>query len=303
MKNAMIIIAILMTTTSWSASISAQRPDARANINTNTKILYHNGPVMTGTSDVYFIWYGCWSATCGNTNAAITTTLVSDFTSSIGGSPYFQMNALYTGGSGGAPSGGLMYAGSVFDQTYSHGFDLTEAQIEDIVREQIETNGLPQDPAGIYIVLASADIASNSTGFCAPQGNTPPLHGVSTAFGSQAKYGFVGNPLRCPTVEAPQFMEANGTRLPTPNNDFSADSMITALAHVLNTIVSNPHGSAWYDRYGLENADKCMGTYGQTWTTSNGARANQRLGGRDYLLGQNWINDRRQKCGLQLYQF
>lgn len=299
MKHAMIIITLLATT----LSISAQRSASTRSINTNSKMAYHNGPIMGGTSDVYIIWYGCWNQSCGNTDAPITTDVVERFMENIGGSPYMQMNSLYPGGSGWAPTGGLMLGGWSFDQSYSHGLDLTQAQIADLVREQIETNRLPQDPSGIYIVLASADIASNSTGFCAVDGNTPPLHGVVQAFGSDAKYGFIGNPLRCPTLEAPQFMAANGTRLPTPNNDFAADSMITAIAHVLNTIISNPNGSAWYDRYGLENADKCMGTYGTTWTTSNGARANQHLGGRDYLIGQNWINDKRQRCGMQLYQF
>ena len=304
MKHAMIIIAILILCS--SSAIAQHSNDARgggATINTNSKMAYHNGPVMYGAAHVYFIWYGCWSETCGNAGSPTTVQLVSDFASTIGGTPYFQMNALYTGGAGGGPTGAAFFSGSVFDHTYSHGFDLTETQIEDIVREQIETNGVPQDPGGIYVVMASADIAARETGFCAPEGNTPPLHGLSMAFGSQMKYAFVGNPARCPTVEAPQFITANGVRLPTPNNDFAADSMITTLAHVLNTTVSNPHGSAWYDRYGLENADKCMNTFGTTFTSANGARANVRWGGRDYLIAQNWINDKRQKCGMQLYQF
>jgi hypothetical protein len=253
---------------------------------------------MGGASGVYVIWYGCWQDDCGTRGSSVTTGLIADFTSSIGGTPYFQLNHLYPGGSGNAPSGGLLYAGSIFDRSYSHGLDLTKVGIEDLVRQHIENNDLPEDPSGIYIVIASADVSSNTTGFCSLV-NTPPLHGTSTAFGSQAKYGFIGNPVRCPSLEAPQFVKADGTLLPTPNGDFAADSIASNLARVLNNIVSNPHGSAWYDRYGLETADKCWNTFGATYTTANEARANVRWGGRDYLIQQNWVNDRKGRCAMQ----
>lgn len=303
MKNAMIIIALLATTLSISAQRSSDAKGGGSTTpNTNSKMLYHNGPIVGGVPDVYFIWYGCWSETCGNMGSPVTTDVVSFFTQSIGGSPYFQMNRLYSGGDGTIPSGSLIHAGNVFDRSYSHGLDLTQSDIEDIVRQQIESNALPQDPSGLYIVIASADVASNSTGFCSLE-NIPPLHWRTEVFGSMMFYGFLGNPLRCPTLEAPQFTTTNGTRLATPNDDFAGDSLVTNLAHLLNVMVTDPYKNAWYDRYGLENADKCDGTFGTTWTTTNGARANLRSGGHDYLIGQNWINDKRQKCGMQLYQF
>lgn len=57
---------------------------------------------------------------------------------------------------------------------------------------------------------------------------------------------------------------------------------------MLSEVSTNPLGTGWYDRYGLENAEKCEGTFGQTYTTSNGAKANMKLGSRDYLIQQNW---------------
>jgi len=97
---------------------------------------------------------------------------------------------------------------------------------------------------------------------------------------------------------APQFVAANGSLLPTPNGDLAADAMASNIAHVLSTMVTNPMGEGWYDRYGLENATKCQGTYGQTYTTASGARANLRLGYRDFLIQQNWVNDKRGRCAL-----
>ena len=290
-----LITIILAGSAVW---VAAQGPNGSPK--TNSKIEYHNGPVMSGAQDVYLIWYGCWQDDCDSRGSSTTTGLVTDFVSNIGGSPYFQLNHLYPNSNGNSPTGAVFYAGSVFDRSYSHGNVLTEVDLQSILRKHIESNALPQDPVGIYLVLTSADIAADpSTGFCRAV-NTPPLHGLSTVFGVAMKYGFIGNPARCPTLEAPQFVAPDGTRLPTANGDFAGDSIATKIAHVLNTTVTNPTGSGWYDRYGLANADKCQGTFGQTYATENGARANIRLGYRHYLIGQNWVNDRRGRCGMQL---
>ncbi len=39
-----------------------------------------------------------------------------------------------------------------------------------------------------------------------------------------------------------------------------------------------------------ENGDKCAWQWGSTYTAANGARANVRLGSRDFLLQTNWVN-------------
>jgi hypothetical protein len=35
------------------------------NVKTDSRILYHNGLVLVGPIDLYFIWYGCWDDNCG----------------------------------------------------------------------------------------------------------------------------------------------------------------------------------------------------------------------------------------------
>ena len=108
---------------------------------TSSKILYHNGPIMAGASNVYFIWYGCWNDTCGIPGGSNTTNLLANFVSNLGGSPYFQLNAMYANGGGQAPSGALFDSGITYDGSYSHGFDLTEDDLQDIVRDRIENLG------------------------------------------------------------------------------------------------------------------------------------------------------------------
>jgi hypothetical protein len=66
--------------------------------------------------------------------------------------------------------------------------------------------------------------------------------------------------------------------------------------------VTDPNDDAWYDRNGLENAEKCEGTYGATYSVTNPdgqpAQANVKLGQRHFLLQQNWVNGRKGHCAL-----
>lgn len=270
-----------------------------ANVKTDSRILYHNGRVMIGASNLYFIWYGCWDNNCGTAGDTATQSILNDFAVNVGSSPYFQILSTYPDGNGYAPSGSLLFGGTAFDR-YSRGLDLTAADIQGIVTDQIVNNHLPPDFAGIYVVIASADVRSSSTGLCVP--GARPLHGIGVPYGPEFRYAFIGNPTQCPNIAAPQFF-ADGTLLPTPNGNFAADAMATTLANVLSSTITNPYGDGWYDRYSLQNADKCEGQFGQTYLTSNGARANMRLGQRDYLIQHNWVNFRKGRCAINQSEF
>ena len=267
----------------------------RGPIKTDSRILYHDGLVMDGTSNVYLIWYGNW---VGNPGALDMITVL---TSTLGGTPYFLINTTYPNAIGNAPSGYLTHSGSA-GHDYAHGVELTEEKIRLIIEGLLAGGGFPLDGAGIYLVIASSDVTDvrpDGSSFCTP-GNAP-LHGTGVFNGFPYKYGFIGSPNRCPTSAAPQFVTPNGTRLPTPNGNFEGDAMATTFARLLNAIVTNPLGyGGWYDRYGLENAEKCVGKFGATYTLPNGARANMQIGPRHFLMQENWINDRRGRCTLSI---
>src|SRR5688572_21468012 len=263
------------------AGAAAQRAE-RGAVRTDTRILYQGGPVMVATSNVYFVWYGNWTARQG------TVDLLTDFATSYGGSPYAAILTTYPNASGTIPSGGLVYGGSVGD-LYSHGPTLSAADVEDVLSDVIDSGALPLDTRGIYLLLTSPDV--HFEGFCSERCQ---YHNYFEFMGAYAKYGVVGNPDRCPTSCAAQFPTGSDS----PNADRAGDAMVSWMAHVLNETITNPLGTAWYDRYGLENSDKCVGLFGQTYTTPSGARANMRLSGRDYLIQQNWVNDRKGRCAL-----
>jgi hypothetical protein len=59
------------------------------------------------------------------------------------------------------------------------------------------------------------------------------------------------------------------------------------------------HGhAAGHVQLGRENADKCAWTFGTEYTVSNGSKANLKLGTRDYLIQQNWVNASGGYCAM-----
>jgi hypothetical protein len=232
---------------------------------------------MTGSSDVYIIWYGSWVALTGP-NSLETQNIITSFLAEIGGSPRFSTNDTYPNGSGSAPTNVIL--GGSRNASSAHGLDLTPADIQTLVQENIGFAKFPLDPNGIYIVIASSDIGSDATGLCTP--NQPPYHGAFAGGGQQVKYAFIGNAARCPNVLAPQFLAPNGSQLPTPNGNLAADAMVSTILHVLETTITDPYRTGWFDGFGLENADKCAGSFSQTFTLA--PQRLRRIGQRSRLV-------------------
>ncbi len=231
-------------------------------------ITYHNGPIMTGGITVYYIWYGSWS---GNT----ATTILQDFATNLGGSPYWGINTNYYNGSNQKVSSVVTFGGSTTDN-YSQGTNLSDAGVFNVVNAAITSGRLPKNTSGIYFVLTSADV-NETSGFCTSYCG---WHTYGTIGGSTIKYSFVGNADRC--------LSACAYQSTSPNGNAGADAMVSILAHEAEEAATDPQLNAWYDRSGAENADKCAWTFGTTYNPGNGSKANMKLGTRDYLVQQNW---------------
>ena len=233
-------------------------------------ISYHGGPIITGTVNVYSIWYGNWS---GNS----ATTIVTDFAQNLGGSPYFNINTTYYNGSNVHVSNAVHYAGQTTD-AYSRGTALSDANVFQIVSDAITSGRLPSDPNAVYMMMGSADVNLTSgygTQYCG-------WHTHGSVGGVDIKYLATINPDRAPSA-----CEMQTT---SPNGNSGADGMINILAHEIEEATTDEDLNAWYDTRGYENADKCAWTFGTTYTVSNGSIANMKLGTRDYLIQRNWVN-------------
>ena len=241
-------------------------------------ITAHGGPVMTNPANVYYIWYGNWA---GNTATDLLQTMVAG----LSGSPYYNINTTYYNPSKVPVSNKVNFAGATTDN-YSGGTALSDAAIKTVVSNAISSNRLPKDANGVYFVLTSADVNATS-GFC---NQYCGWHTHATISGTDIKYAFVGNPDRCPSSCAAQNTGPNGNR--------GADAMASIIAHELDETVTDPDLNAWYDRSGAENADKCAWTFGTASTAANGEKYNVTLGGKQYLIQQNWVNSGNGYCAM-----
>jgi archaellum component FlaF (FlaF/FlaG flagellin family) len=243
-------------------------------------ISYHGGPIMLGTTNVYFIWYGDWSSD------QAANPLLTNLASNIGGSPYFNINTTYYDASNRFVSNSVHYAGSTTDN-YSQGPVLTDFSVQTVVENAINSGGLPLDTNGVYFVLTSGDV-QEATGFgfvyCG-------WHTNGTINGADIKYSFVGDPY-------PNWMSTCADQNTGPNGSGGGDAMASVVSHELEEAVTDPDLNAWYDSSGNENADKCAWTFDPTYTAPNGSTANMNLGGKDYLIQRNWVNATGGYCSL-----
>lgn len=266
------MMTLFVLAISCALPLSAQNSRPRR----ESKIRYEGGPIMLGTNHIYFIFYGNWQ------DQLPAQTTITDFAVSLGGSPYQNINTTYHESAGFHLSNSLLW-GSNIDDAYSHGINLTDEDVGSIVSSAILGGSLPLDPQGLYFVIASDDVdmVGHCTDFC-------EFHHFTTVVGIRTAYAFIGNPRRCPNKCASQ--------LTGPSGDFAADAMINWIAHDISGMLTNPAGGAWQDRLGKENSDKCLNMFGSTYQTPNGALANMNLGGHDYLIQMNWVNDGNGYC-------
>src|SRR5262249_19020140 len=190
-------------------------------------ISFHGGDVMTSAQgvNVYYIWYGNWA---GNS----ATTILPDFMSHLGGSPYFNINTTYYNASNVHVTNAVTFLAQTSTSAYL-GTSLSDANIQQIVADQIPTLGL--DENAVYFVLTSADVTASS-GFCTQYCG---WHNHATINNADIKYAFIGNPDRCPSSCAAQ---TTG-----PNGNAGADGMASIMAHELEEAVTDPNLDAWHD--------------------------------------------------------
>lgn len=312
MKITLALAATLLLTLTSGAAFAEERaqgetfPDGRGNysrsnvrffaagastgaltgaVTTGNGIKYNNGPVMQGAVHVYYIWYGDWSLANAGANAQ---TILTDFATNVGGSPYFNINTTY-GDTTGNVSGSVIFVSQTTDPGTST--SLTDANIATIVQNALSSGRLPTDSAGVYFVLTAPGVTETSptgtflTNYCG-------WHNFQSVSGAVIKYAFVGN--------------ATGTRLSScavqttvsPNGNPGADAMVSVIAHELEEATTDPLLNAWYDSLGKENADKCAWTFGTQYAAAGGGVANMLLGSRNFLVQQNWVNAGGGYCAL-----
>lgn len=255
-------------------------------------ITYHGGPIIYATRVATIYWGTTTIYSGGPTPGTIGSgsqdgSLVGFFLNHLGGSHYFNINTGYYDNTGTHVQNVLTYTQYWADNS-DPGSAPSDADIIAEVTKAFTTGELTYDPSTLYHVLTGSgvNLGGGFGGYCA-------YHGHFTWNGNDVKYSAMPYALS-PGVGCNLL---NGS----PNNDPAADAEVNLLAHETEeTTTDEDPLTAWYDAANFENGDKCAWLFGSTYTTSNGATANINVGGRNFLVQQNWINVAPQECGLHL---
>ncbi len=254
----------------------------------NSGIFYHGGPVIY-SQKVVAVYWGASQVYKGGPDPVTAPTgtgdadgsLVGFFLRNLGGSSYFNINTTYTDGAGTHIQNVVSYTQYWASNTNLPPTDMSpvdDATIQAKVQEGFDSGNLTYEPSTLYAVFTGSGVnlgGGFGTQYCA-------YHGYFTDnLGRNVKYAampFAGQTGSCNALQG------------TPNDDFDADAVINVLAHETEETTTDENLNAWYDNIGNENADKCAWQFGTPYLAANGATANMKIGGKDFLIQMNWVN-------------
>ncbi len=257
----------------------------------NTGIFYHGGPVIYTPRVAAIYWSNSTIFTGGPTPGATGAgsqdhSLVGDFMNGLGASAYWQVNTTYTDGGSGRVGGSLDYTAYWAANTNvpAPGSSVSDAQIQAQIIAAFNGNKFTYDASTVYAVF------------------TGPGVNLGGGFGSQycayhGHFSWNGKDVKFAAMPYNYDFKSGCTAGQAPNGDPAADAEVNTLAHEIEEFATDPDLNAWYDRRGYENADKCAWNFGTT-TGGNGAKSNITVGGKRFLVQQNWINSGSGGCVL-----
>jgi len=129
-KTVLLVVLLIVVLAQLIQPIEAQ--SANPNRNTKSKMIYHGGPVLWTPPNIYFVLYGCWSCNLPGSNTD-TITILDDFASHLGNSPYFRINTTYSDAEGRTPNGSIFFGGNAADFQYLNGSELSVVNIQEII--------------------------------------------------------------------------------------------------------------------------------------------------------------------------
>jgi len=238
---------------------------------------------------------------------AADQSLVGSFLNNLGGSSYWNINSTYydivrgrrnfvnnsmTYSSYWAPNSNAPVAGDV----------VTPDSMVHVIDNGFRNGSLTYDPNTLYMIFTGPGVnlgggfSSSNLQYCA----------------WHSAYWFKGGPIvqfSAMPYDAdfnPDHPSANGyicTFLTKgQNGDLGADAAVSAVAHETEetatdpvSLTHTPYFAGWYDAYGEENADKCAYQYGPT-LVKHRDYWNITIGGKPFLVQQNWTNVSPQGC-------
>jgi hypothetical protein len=256
----------------------------------STGISYHGGPVLQAGTKVVAVYWAASAIYSGGptpgTHGAGSAdgSLVGFFLTNLGGSSYFKINSTYTDGSGSSIVNSVSYTGYWANNigVPANGQSVSDAAMVAMLQSGFNSGALTYDPNTLYAIFTAGTVnlgGGFGTQYCAYH-----THGTVSVGGGSKTVLYAAMPYD----NAYPGACTNGTT--GPNGDPGADAEVNTLAHETEETTTDMMGTAWFDTRGYENADKCAWTWGTTQTASNGGLYNITIGGKPFLVQQNWVN-------------
>ena len=230
------------------------------------------GPIMTRPIRINFLLYGdAFSSTFEST--------LRDFFANVGRSKWWNISTKYTTAQG-RPVSRILNLGTGLRMPATKK-QITDNDVYRFVKDSSWNHAFTEDD--VYFVLSDSTV-NETSGLCSSYCGWHSYYTSYYTNGPRAiKFAYVGSPKACPQSWLCSSLNQNNS----PNNDFELDSMISIIAHELTEVATDPKLDAFYDDDGLENADKCSFNNGNV-VQSGGKVYNEAVGGRNYLIQQNW---------------
>jgi hypothetical protein len=254
------------------------------------QLTYHGGPVQH-TNTTYAIYW----VPAGYSVSSDYTTVINRFFTDVAADSGKTSNVYYSDTQYSDGAGKISYssafAGSVVDTNpfpASGCTDtvaettvcLSDAQIQAEVQRVAAAQGWPQNLGTEFFMFTAKNVGSCSDSshcsfsyYCAYHSNI----GNGSLYANMPYSDTV--PADCDAGQHP--------------NGSDADATLNVTSHEHNETITDPLGTAWWDRAGYENGDKCAWKFGtQLGSTSSGSY-NQLINGHPYELQMEYSNARR----------
>jgi len=198
-------------------------------------MIYHGGKIMTTANTKSIFWGTTWPSYTGD-----EITGIDSFYTGFSGSNYAKTSDEYTG-TNGQVGATTSYLGHLIDSTAAANGSSSSAILAEVCKEITAPDATGN---GYYPVYT--DVPRGSAGFCA-------YHGSGTCGSQLVQFAFFFK------LDGDAGCDPQST---VPNESQGLAALANVSAHELSEARTDPASpSAWYDRRGQENGDKCAWTF------------------------------------------
>ena len=251
-------------------------------------LAYHNGPVMHTNTAYAIYWFPSGSSYSSNYQ-----NLIDGFFKNVAAdngkssnvyysdTQYYDnvnSNILYSSAFGGSVVDTNSFPPSGCSDSYTS-VCLSDAQLQAEVQRVMSAQGWTGGTTHVFFIFTPRNVGSCAGSSCA----------FSTFCAYHSWIGSGSNAILYANQPYADWVSAACDAGQHPNGD-DADATINVVSHEHNEAITDEQGSAWYDRTGNENGDKCAWNFGTALGNTGSGLYNQVIGTGKYYLQREWSN-------------